>query len=394
VSSALQTLAAPLVEPHDEAALLALLGEARAKSQRVLVVGNGSALARLHAPQRVDLVLSTRRLTGVVQHVPAEGVVTARAGTTLAALAEHVGRGGLALSPDVPHPERATLGGVVSGARSGIDRLSAGPVRDQVLGVKLALADGRVVKSGGALVKDVAGYDLHHLAVGAHGRLGVVLEVSLRLAPLPHSRALVVRRCASLAEGVRLSFAVLERCPAARFVRVDGDARTAELFLELVGRGPVVDEQITRATAVLGPCDVLRDAAAEVRVAELRDGPADSGTTAPTFEFDTLPSRVDALLGDVARAAGRASWRARVCARPGLVTIASAALDDAQLALALAGVAQSHRAALRVGGLTAEVHTRVLEALGPATAPALARRVVDALDPTGLFASPRFLPLP
>lgn len=391
------TLAAPVVEPHDENEFVATLSEARAKSQRVLVIGNGSSLGRSLVPERVDLVLSTRRFTGVVQHVPAEGVVTARAGTTMAALAQHVGRGGLALSPDLPHPARATLGGVVSGARSGIDRMSAGPVRDQVLGVKIALADGRVVKSGGALVKDVAGYDLHHLVVGAHGRLGVVLEVSLRLAPLPQSRVLVVRPCVSLSEGVRLAFAVEERCPAARFVRVDGDVRGAQLFLELVGRTPVVDEQVERAASVLGTCEVLRDGAAATRVAALRDGAgddaSDTDTSPPSMEFDTLPSRVDALLVDVARAAGSAAWRAEVHPRPGLVTITCSALHDAHLALALAAIARTHRAALHASGLTRDVHTRVLDALGPPAALALMQRLVTALDPTGLFAAPRIHPL-
>jgi glycolate oxidase FAD binding subunit len=394
MSSALKELVAPLAEPHDDEQLVAVLAEARAKSQRVLVIGNGSALSRTLVSEHVDLVLSTRHLSGVVQHVPAEGVVTARAGTTMAALAEHVGRGGLALSPAVPHPERATLGGVVSGARSGIDRMSAGPVRDQVLGVKLALADGRVVKSGGALVKDVAGYDLHHLVVGAHGRLGVVLEVSLRLAPLPQSRALVVRPCASLAEGVRLAFAVEERCPAARFVRVDGDARGAHVFLELVGRTPVVDEQIERAARVLGASDVLRDAAAVARFAALRDGMGNAPSTEPTFEFDMLPSRVDALLVDVARAAGSAAWRAEVHPRPGLVTIASAALHDPKFALALAATARTQRAALQTSGLTRDVHTRVLDALGPPAGLELMRGIAAALDPTGLFAAPRLHTLP
>jgi len=393
VSSALQALAAPLALPHDEAEFLAVLAEAHAKSQRVLVIGNGSALCRTLVPERVDLVVSTRRLSGVVQHEPAEGVVTARAGTTMAALAEHVGRGGLALSPDVPHPERATLGGVVSGARSGIDRQSAGPVRDQVLGVKLALADGRVVKSGGALVKDVAGYDLHHLAVGAHGRLGVVLEVSLRLAPLPQSRVLVVRPCASLAEGVRLAFAVEERCPAARFVRVDGDVRGAELVLELVGRTRVVDEQVERAASALGACDVLRGAAAAARLTVLRDGAGGASTPSPTMEFDTLPSRVDAVLAGVARAAGSSTWRVEVHPRPGRVAVTSAALHDAQFALALAALARTQRAALHASDLAPDIHLRVSDALGPPAAVALMQRVVTALDPTGLFAAPRFHPL-
>jgi FAD/FMN-containing dehydrogenase len=261
--------------------------------------------------------------------------------------------------------------------------------------VRLALADGRVVKSGGALVKDVAGYDLHHLVVGAHGRLGVLLEVSLRLAPLPQSRALVVRPCADLAEGVRLSFAVLERCPAARFVCVDGDVRGAELFLELVGRTAVVDEQIDRAARVLGVCDVLRDAIAAARVAALRDGASAAGASAagaaePTFTFDTLPSRVDTVLGDVERAAAARPWRAAVLPRPGWVTVTGAALGAVDCATALATIARTHRAAVYTSGLAPDVEARVFDVSRLPGAPALTQRIVDTLDPTGLFGAQSF----
>jgi len=128
-----------------------------------------------------DLRLSTRRLAGVVAYEPGDGTLSARAGTSMAELERVAREGGNHLTPRVAAPERSTLGGVLASGRSGIDRLRYGPARHHVLGMRVALADGTLARSGGRLVKNVTGYDMHRLWCGSRGSLCVVLEATLRL---------------------------------------------------------------------------------------------------------------------------------------------------------------------------------------------------------------------
>jgi FAD/FMN-containing dehydrogenase len=128
-----------------------------------------------------DFFLSTRRITGVVAYEPGDGTLSARAGTTMAELERVTRASGNHLTPRVAAADGSTLGGVLAEGRSGIDRLRYGPSRHHVLGMRVALADGSVAKSGGRLVKNVTGYDLHRLYCGSRGSLCVVLEASMRL---------------------------------------------------------------------------------------------------------------------------------------------------------------------------------------------------------------------
>ena len=128
-----------------------------------------------------DFLLSTRRITGVVAYEPGDGTLSARAGTTIAELERVTRAGGNHLTPRVAAADRSTLAGVLAEGRSGIDRLRYGPSRHHVLGMRVALADGSVVKCGGRLVKNVTGYDMHRLYCGSRGTLCVVLEASMRL---------------------------------------------------------------------------------------------------------------------------------------------------------------------------------------------------------------------
>lgn len=126
-----------------------------------------------------------RAPAGIVAHEPAEMIVRVRAGTTVAdldaALAEH----GQMVPLDPRQPDRATVGGVLAVGHSGIRRLRYGPIRDTVLEVRYVSAEGRLVKGGGPVVKNVSGFDLPRLFVGSLGTLGVVAEVVLRAQPRP-----------------------------------------------------------------------------------------------------------------------------------------------------------------------------------------------------------------
>lgn len=382
----------PIASPRDVPELVAVLAHARAAGARVLPIGNGTKLDWALVPERVDLALSTRRLTGVVAHDPAEGVVTARAGTTMRELARHVAEGGLRLVPDVARADRSTLGGVVGAAQSGCDRMRSGPLRDHVLGVAVVLADGRLVRSGGALVKDVAGYDLHRLVCGAHGLLGVVVEVSLRLEPQPAERVLVRTRMPDLARGVAAALEVEARCPSARAARLDATPEDVWLAVELDGDAAVAEDLLGRALGVLGQSHVLRGDAARRVCEELREREFDAGTWSQV-ELDTLPSRVgDATAGLVAIAGPRGP-RLEVHPRAGIVRLAFDSAPTPEQAAAVEGLAARLRANLRWRGLPPELRRSLAAARAQPSGLELMQRLRAALDPTGLFAGPRIHPL-
>ena len=121
--------------------------------------------------------------------------ITVQAGITVAALQALLAAENQRLPIDVPRPERATLGGVLAVNVSGPRRLGFGTLRDYVIGISTVNDEGQEVKAGGRVVKNVAGYDLCKLHIGALGTLGIISQVTLKLRPLPESKALVTFGC-------------------------------------------------------------------------------------------------------------------------------------------------------------------------------------------------------
>ena len=173
----------PRVEPRDEVQAAELLRLCGAEGWTALPVGCGSKLGLRPLPEKLDLALSTRALEGIVAHEPDDGTITVRAGTGWSDLAGLVGTAGDHLIPTPAGPTNATVGGVYVAADPGVAPIAGFGTRDQVLGMRMLLTDGRAVTSGGRLVKNVTGYDLHRLVIGSHGTLALVTELSLRVHP-------------------------------------------------------------------------------------------------------------------------------------------------------------------------------------------------------------------
>jgi glycolate oxidase FAD binding subunit len=170
--------------PQDAAAALA---EATAARASVDVVGGGTRSRRGRPGPPPDRELRTAGLRAVVAHEPADLTVTVEAGlpaTDLAELAASAGQGW----PQADIRPGSTVGGVLAAAASGRERLRMGAVRDSLLEVVLATGDGRLVTGGGRTVKGVAGYDIPRLAVGSLGTLGAIVQVTLKLWPIPAAR--------------------------------------------------------------------------------------------------------------------------------------------------------------------------------------------------------------
>jgi glycolate dehydrogenase FAD-binding subunit len=138
-------------------------------------------------PPRGEL-LDTRGYAGVVDYEPTELVITARCGTRLHEIEKILEANGQCLPFEPPHfGEGATLGGCVAAGLSGPRRASAGALRDFVLGVKLVDGRGELLGFGGQVMKNVAGYDVSRLVAGSLGMLGLIAELSLKLAPRPQA---------------------------------------------------------------------------------------------------------------------------------------------------------------------------------------------------------------
>lgn len=178
----------PMACPSSEEQVQAVLALAEEADARVVPMGAGSKLGWCRpevAKDGADLLLSVARLSKVTEYVAGDGVVTAEAGCPLATLEHTVAAGGHRLTPTLAVPESQTLGGAIASGISGPDRVRHGPFRHHVLGLRVMLSDGRTATSGGKLVKNVTGFDLHRLYAGSRGTLCVILSASLRLFPEP-----------------------------------------------------------------------------------------------------------------------------------------------------------------------------------------------------------------
>jgi glycolate oxidase FAD binding subunit len=174
-----------IVEPGDEQELAAVLKLANDEGLAVIPRGGGTKLGWGNPPKRADVVLSTARLNRVIEHAWADLTVTVEAGCTIQNLQDTLAQHGQRLALDPLWPQHATVGGVLATNDSGALRLRFGALRDLIIGVTLVLPDGTLAKSGGKVVKNVAGYDLPKLVTGAFGTLGVITRAVFRLHPVP-----------------------------------------------------------------------------------------------------------------------------------------------------------------------------------------------------------------
>ena len=182
-----------------------VLGYAAEGGLSVIPAGSGTKLGVGNPPEQVDLVLSTSRLDQVLEYEPADLTVTVEAGIRLATLQEGLAKHGQYLSLDPPYADRCTIGGMTATNASGPSRLRYGSTRDLVLGMRVVQSSGTVVKSGGKVVKNVAGYDLSKLYLGSFGTLGVIAEVSLKLQPLPELERTVLLTFTETGEAINVA---------------------------------------------------------------------------------------------------------------------------------------------------------------------------------------------
>jgi glycolate oxidase FAD binding subunit len=220
----------------------------------VRVRGAGTKLA--WAPGEPDVELSADGLDEIREHNVGDLTAVLEAGVPLARAQQRFAEAGQMLAVDPPD-RGATIGGVVATGDSGPLRARYGGVRDLVVGMRVALADGTVAKSGGKVIKNVAGYDLAKLFVGSYGRLGAILEVSVRLHPLPPATATAFFRSG---DPDALGRAALELSHA-RLEQMGLDVRWEGGIGSILARfgGVAAVPQAEAAARLLGDAEVVED---------------------------------------------------------------------------------------------------------------------------------------
>jgi glycolate oxidase FAD binding subunit len=376
------TAAATVHRPATAADCARALGEADRARQAVRVRGAGTKdyLGEL-AP--ADVILETAGLTGVVAHVPADLTITVAAGTPLALIQRTLDAAGQLLALDPPHADAATIGGVLAANSTGFWRARYGGIRDQLIGIAVALADGSVARAGGRVVKNVAGYDLNKLFIGSLGTLGVVTECTFKVLPRPAATS-----------GVRARF----RHASDAFAAADAIARTPARPTALVVDGIARDEWHLLVQADGEPAAVARTADIAAQASATGTVERDDGVATALGPLRDLPARADALLvraslppaaqAPYGESAMRLDGAQQVVAdaASGIVRVRLRGGDDD-----LVAAADTLLAAARVCGGSARVERRPeglrIATWGDGDLPGLflMRRIKAAFDPNGIL---------
>jgi glycolate oxidase subunit GlcD len=234
---------------------------------------------------KTNLIVSTSRLNQIIEHEPADLIAIAQAGVRLTDFNGRLAENGQWLPLDPPDDGRATLGGVVATGIGGAQQFGYGRPRGSVIGMKVVLADGGMIKAGGRVVKNVAGYDLCKLFTGSYGSLGIITELNFKLRPRPAREATVIATGAI--EDLRKSArAILD----ARLFPVAAELFIDALFVRFAGNEKGVTFQTEQALKLLKNAEIVLDDAdvwktiAVARASEDRIREAPSGTARVLME--------------------------------------------------------------------------------------------------------------
>ncbi|HVZ74843.1 MAG TPA: FAD-binding oxidoreductase, partial [Polyangia bacterium] len=235
-----------IATPASEDEVVAAVRAAHESGAALVVEGAGTKRCWGPAPAESARVLSLAGLSRVVAHEPGDMILSVETGARLADVQRALAPHDQWLPFDPPFAAATTIGGVLATNAAGPRRLGYGTPKDHILGLRVVGGDGRVTKSGGRVVKNVSGYDLHRMHVGAWGALGVLTLAHLKVSARPETSALWALPCASLDDAHRLLLEVaasplrpvaLEALDAAEVehARRGGDAWSAAPALAVVG---------------------------------------------------------------------------------------------------------------------------------------------------------------
>jgi len=373
-----------IVEPADANELASTLQAASRDKQITVLRGGGTKLGWGRPPAPIDLVVSTAKLNTLLIHRHGDMTATAHAGVSLAQFNRELARHGQWLPIDSAF-DAATIGGIVATNDSGPVRHRYGTPRDLLIGVTLALTDGRIVKAGGHVVKNVAGYDLGKLVSGSFGTLAAIVDATFKLLPIPQASATLD---ASYDDGEVLARDVMQVStsqlePMAFDVMLDGGQYRLRLLF--ASSPEAVSAQIESAQRLLSkPSTVVTgDPEMDVWTDQVQSPWAGTGAV---IRFGWLPAKlaeITTLMHDVQQIAGSIAMCGRAGMGAGLMRVDGDVRTQAALV-------QRLRSSVWVGNVAVLRASpdlkQYVDVWGPASSAADAVRALKGMfDPAGIL---------
>ncbi|HEV2349145.1 MAG TPA: FAD-binding oxidoreductase [Terriglobia bacterium] len=408
-----------VVYPRTAEQVAAVLKCAADHTLAVIPCRNATKLGLGNIPARYDVALSLRKMNNVWHYEPEDLTATVEAGMKLGELARLLGRNGLWLPLDPPGGARASVGGVLATNASGPLRLLYGAPRDMIVGMTIATTDGKIIKAGGRVVKNVAGYDLTKLLIGSHGALGVMVEAHLKLFPLPAGRATFIFHVASLDEARDLRKRILQsplnpmrmtllNAEAGKVVWEDeAGARpgsTMTLWVEAGGTNRVL-ERYARTLGAIGSAagakvSTMEQGTAErswARMVDFQSWLAEEFSDAVILRGSLPIAGCEEFVNRAQQGADKTKSRLAVFAQPGVGTAHLCYLDPSDYSAIVSTIdnlraaAKELHGALLVERCAPEIKQRLDVWGAPGNDFEVMRKVKHAWDPKGILSPGRFV---
>ncbi len=371
-----------IVEPQTAEEIADLVRRCEADGITLAPVGAARTLSQIRkTPVRIGI--SLRRMTKVVAYEPEDMTVVVQAGVTIGDLNATLAQRGQRLPVDPRDPAATTLGSLIAAAHAGPLRLSEGTVRDLLIGIQFVGHGGHLIRSGGRVVKNVAGYDLMKVLTGSFGTLGIVTEATFKVRPIPENYTVAIATFDDADGAFTAASRLHDQIPLIHLeVTSPGASATisgSEQFAVLAGFAGIRSEleyQRDRIANVLGASiDLIDGDRAIARYTSLRD-----------LDFsDCINARMAVLPNELARCAGEAAAEFVAHVGSGIAELWMPG-DDPRIAAQARAAAHSALGHLRVISAPASIRSQIefFDHPNPG-ALKLMQKLKATFDPAGVF---------
>lgn len=313
-----------LLSPTNTDEIAASLRAANAESLAVEPTGGRT---KLTWGSRVTprLQISTARLSGIREHIWQDMTATVAAGTPWSAMQSELAQHNQRVALDPVFPDRATVGGIIATNDGGVLRRRYGSLRDLVLGMTIVLADGTIARSGGKVVKNVAGYDLPKLLTGSFGTLGIITEVTFRLHPLATKTFSLTARSASITQLADLMHRITAAPLSLEAMQLRNEDTDFALDIQLASEPEALHNQEKQLRDLAYDCSL---SPADPNIWSERER-LFAEPDATVLKVSSLPAKLSAIVGAAALLNSQPNTRAHCIAEPtGIATVAFSATPD------------------------------------------------------------------
>jgi glycolate oxidase FAD binding subunit len=384
----------PVVEaPESSRDLAKLLAEVAAGGDAVSPIGGGTKQAFGNPLSRETVTLSTAKLNQVLAYEPDDMTLSVQAGATMASVWNLLDQRGQTIPIDVPLPETETIGGLIATGLCGPRRFGSGSLRDVLIGIEAAYPDGTLGNAGGMVVKNVSGFDLMRMHLGALGTLGVIVSANFKVVPAARAEAtvLVERETIEQLEGDRLAIHGGRIRPIAYEAYLSGGCWTEAIRIE--GRPATVDQMARELADQLGNANTISTEESRQYWRDyVRQEAISSDPEILTLQVRGRPAEMSSTLSAVSSAFGEVS-DLRVSLGLGTVRLTAPAADGLaqEPAAAIASLRASGRNVLLLNA-PKDVHA-TLDAFGtPESNLELMRQLKRQFDPWSALNPGRVIP--